>query len=442
MILKEKLSYLIPEWRERVSLLLNESRDCKIGEVTIGQVYGGMRGIKGLVSDISSVDPNEGIRLRGFTIPELLELLPKDKSAEMPMVGGLYYLLLIGEIPSLDEALEVEDEWKSRWDIPSHLSDVLQAMPEDASPMTLFSQAILSLQGESVFTKKYREGLQKSEYWEPMLEDSLNLTAKLPAIAALIYSLKHRDGQTEQQDPNLDWSANFAHMMEVADNDYQDLSRLYFIIHSDHESGNVSAHATHLVGSTLADIYFAASAGMNGLAGPLHGRANQEGLRWLLDVYNKYGRVPTEGEIAEYAWNTLNAGHVIPGYGHAVLRTTDPRFTALLEFGQKHFLDDEIFDLARLVYEVVPGVLIEQGKAKNPWPNVDAISGTLQYHYGVDDCNEYGSCGFYTVLFGVSRVLGVSSNAVWARAMGQPLERPKSLTTTVLEEIASQKGYQ
>ena len=442
MILKEKLSYLIPEWRERVSLLLNESRDCKIGEVTIGQVYGGMRGIKGLVSDISSVDPNEGIRLRGFTIPELLELLPKDENAEMPMVGGLYYLLLIGEIPSHDEALEVEDEWKSRWDIPSHLSDVLQAMPEDASPMTLFSQAILSLQGESVFTKKYREGLQKSEYWEPMLEDSLNLTAKLPAIAALIYSLKHRDGQTEQQDPNLDWSANFAHMMEVADNDYQDLSRLYFIIHSDHESGNVSAHATHLVGSTLADIYFAASAGMNGLAGPLHGRANQEGLRWLLDVYNKYGRVPTEGEIAEYAWNTLNAGHVIPGYGHAVLRTTDPRFTALLEFGQKHFLDDEIFDLARLVYEVVPGVLIEQGKAKNPWPNVDAISGTLQYHYGVDDCNEYGSCGFYTVLFGVSLILGVSSNAVWARALGQTLERPKSLTTTVLEEMAAQKGYQ
>jgi citrate synthase len=365
------------------------------------------------------VDPNEGIRLRGFTIPELLELLPKDKSTEMPMVGGLYYLLLIGEIPSLDEALEVEDEWKSRWDIPAHLSDVLQAMPEDASPMTLFSQAILSLQGESIFSKKYSEGLQKSEYWEPMLEDSLNLTAKLPAIAALIYSLKHRDGQTEQQDPNLDWSANFAQMMEVADNDYQDLSRLYFIIHSDHESGNVSAHATHLVGSTLADIYFAASAGMNGLSGPLHGRANQEG---------------------EYAWNTLNAGHVIPGYGHAVLRTTDPRFTALLEFGQNHFLDDEIFDLARLVYEVVPGILREQGKAKNPWPNVDAISGTLQYHYGVDDCNEYGSCGFYTVLFGVSRILGVSSNAVWARAMGQPLERPKSLTTTVLEEIASQKG--
>jgi len=206
-------------------------------------------------------------------------------------------------------------------------------------------------------------------------------------------------------------------MMEVADNDYQDLSRLYFIIHSDHESGNVSAHATHLVGSPLADIYFAASAGMNGLAGPLHGRANQEGLRWLLGVYNKYGRVPTKEEITEYAWNTLNAGHVIPGYGHAVLRTTDPRFTSLLEFGQNHFLDDEIFDLARLVYEVVPGVLREQGKAKNPWPNVDAISGTLQYHYGVDDCNESGSCGFYTVLFGVSRILGVSSNAVWARAM-------------------------
>jgi citrate synthase len=218
-------------------------------------------------------------------------------------------------------------------------------------------------------------------------------------------------------------------MMGVPDKKYQDLSRLYFLLHSDHESGNVSAHATHLVGSALSDIYYAASAGLDGLAGPLHGLANQECLKWLLDVYNKYGQVPTKDELTKYAWDTLNSGQVIPGYGHAVLRKTDPRYTAQLEFGKKHMADDDIFKLASLVYDVVPEVLRQQGRARNPWPNVDAISGSLQYHYGVKEFD------FYTVMFGVSRILGVSANAIWARALGQPIERPKSLTTQMLEEI-------
>jgi citrate synthase len=436
MKLKQKLAVQIPEWRQRVSTLLSESGDVVVGEVTIQQVYGGMRGVKCMVTDISYVDPNEGIRLRGHTISELLKLLPKPEGAEVPLVGGLYYLLLTGEIPTMAEAMEVEDEWKARSEIPQHVFKILSFMAEKSSPMNLFSTAIMSLQAESVFAARYDEGMQKEEYWDPMLEDSLNLVAKLPIIAAYIYRLKHLDGSIPKPDPNLDWGANFAHMMGVEAPDYKDLSRLYFIVHSDHESGNASAHATHMVASTLSDIYFAASAGMNGLAGPLHGRANQENLHWLLGVYDKYGRVPSKDELRQYAWDTLNAGQVIPGYGHAVLRKTDPRYTALHEFGKKHFPDDPIFKLADLLYEVVPDVLREQGKARNPWPNVDAISGTLQHHYGVQDCDSSGPCGFYTVLFGVSRVLGVSANAVWARALGQPIERPKSLTTAMLEEIA------
>jgi citrate synthase len=302
--------------------------------------------------------------------------------------------------------------------------------------MTLFSQAILAMQGESIFARQYDQGLSKDDYWQATLEDSLNLTARLPAIAAFIYNLKHHGGRLPEPDHGLDWAANFAHMMRVQNPEYAELSRLYFIIHSDHESGNVSAHATHMVGSTLSDIYYAVSAGMNGLAGPLHGRANQESLRWLLEVYEKYGRVPEKEELRQFAWKTLTAGQVIPGYGHAVLRRTDPRFAVQLEFGKKYFPDDPIFCLASLVYDVVPDVLREQGKAKDPWPNVDAISGALQQHYGVEDCDEQWACGFFTVLFGVSRALGVTANAVWARALGQPLERPKSLTTAMLEEAA------
>jgi citrate synthase len=431
MNIKEKLAAQLPEMREHVRKLVKDYGDVVVGEVTIGQVLGGMRDVKGLVTDISYVDPVEGIRFRGFTIPEVIEKLPKPHNADMPYVGGLYYLLLTGEIPSEAQAMDIEGEWKHRGEVPQYVFDVIHAMPHDTHPMALFSIAVLSMQPDSLFTRKYHDGLKKDAYWEPMLVDSLNLTAKLPEIAAYIYRLKYKDGVRIPSDPNLDWGANFAQMVGVPDQEYRDLSRLYFLLHSDHESGNASAHATHLAASTLSDIYFSASAGLNALAGPLHGLANQECLAWLLNAMSECGCTDDKDRLAEYAWNTLNSGKVIPGYGHAVLRKTDPRFTALFDFAKKHFPDDSLFKLAEAVYEVVPQVLMKQGKAKDPWPNVDAISGTLLYHYGVREFD------FYTVLFGVSRLLGVTANAVWARALGQPIERPKSLTLKMLEEIAA-----
>jgi citrate synthase len=431
MTLKDKIATQLPEWRQRVKTLLSESSNVDVDQVNIGQIYGGMRDVKALVSDISYVDPEEGIRLRGYTIKELLEMLPKPARAEMPLIGGLYYLLLLGEIPSLAEANEVEDEWRARWDVPGYVLEVLQAMPRDTHPMTLFSQAVLALQRESTFVKRYQEGMRREDYWEATLEDSLDLTAKLPAIAAYIYRLKYKDGSFIAPDAHLDMGANFARMMGVASAEYSELSRLYFLLHSDHESGNVSAHATHMVGSTLSDIYYAFSAGLNGLAGPLHGLASQECLGWKLEICEKFGGVPSKEQLAQFAIDTLKSGQVIPGYGHAVLRKTDPRFTAQLEFGKRFFPNSEIFSIAALVYEVVPDVMREHSRARNPWPNVDAISGSLQYHYGIKEFD------FYTVLFGASRALGVSANAVWARALNQPIERPKSLTTQMLEDIAA-----
>ncbi|TLN28626.1 citrate (Si)-synthase, partial [bacterium] len=213
--------------------------------------------------------------------------------------------------------------------------------------------------------------------------------------------------------------------------EYRDLARLFFLLHSDHESGNVSAHASHLVSSALSDVYYSCSAGMNGLAGPLHGLANQECLKWLLDLHAAFPDLPSCAQLEHYIWDYLNSGRVIPGYGHAVLRVTDPRFTAQLEFGKKHMPDDELFQLVTQVYECLPGILVKQAKIKNPWPNVDAINGVLQYHYGVREFD------FYTVLFGISRILGLTAHAVWSRALQKPIERPKSLTTRMLEEMVS-----
>ena len=432
MILHDRISRQLPEWRERVGKLVKEHSEVVIDQVNVGQIYGGMRDIKSMVSDISYVDPSEGIRFRGFTIPEVLKQLPKPRGAKMPYVGGLYYLLMTGKIPTKAEAEEVEQEWAGRASIPDYVYKLLKTMPKETHPMTLFSAAVLALQNSSSFSRTYHEGMKKDSYWEPALEDSMDLTVRLPMIAAFIYRMKYF-GETKKPKWNKkkDYGANFARMMKVKDpKGYADLARLYFILHSDHEAGNVSAHIMHLVGSALSDPYLSFSSALNGLAGPLHGLANQECLGWLLEVREKFGGVPSRDQLYKFAWDTLNGGKVIPGYGHAVLRVPDPRFTAQMQFAKARFPQDELVLLADMVFEVVPQVLKEQGKAKNPAPNVDAISGTLQYYYGVREFD------FYTVLFGVGRALGVTANYVWARALGQPIERPKSLTTHMLEDTA------
>ncbi|MEE9448432.1 MAG: citrate (Si)-synthase [Ignavibacteriaceae bacterium] len=432
--LKERLAQKIDEWRPRTAKLLKEHGDKKVGEVTIAQVIGGARGVKSLTTDISYLDPFEGIRFRGYTIPETLEALPKVPGSEMPYVEGFVYLLLTGEIPSDEDVKDVAAEFNKRQQVPQYVFDVLRALPANSHPMTMFSAAILAMQSDSVFVKEYSAGLGKMDYWKPTYEDALNLLAKLPRIASYIYRLKYKNDDIIEPDPKLDLGGNFAHMMGI-DKPYDEVARLYFILHSDHESGNVSAHTGHLVASALSDVYYSISAMIDGLAGPLHGLANQEVLRWMQGVMDKMGgKIPTEEEMSKFVWDTLNSGQVIPGFGHAVLRKTDPRYQAQREFCLKHLPDDPIFKYVDVLYKVTPPILQEQGKAKNPWPNVDAQSGVIQWHYGL---TEYD---FYTVLFGIGRAIGVLSNIIWDRALGYPIERPKSVTTAMLEEVAGIKS--
>ncbi len=429
-VLKRKLYDKILAWRPRTEKLLKEYGDVVVDQVTIGSILGGMRGLKCLVTDISYLDPMEGIRYRGYTLPEVFEKLPKPKDAEMPYVEGLFYLLLTGEIPGEKEVLEVADEFNKRRILPRYVYEVIDAFPSISHPMAIFSTAILCMSRESFMNKKYKAGMNKLDYWDPTYEDSLNLLAKLPEIGAYIYRKLYRDGKRIQSNPFTDIGGNFAHMMGI-EKPYDDVTRMHYILHSDHESGNVSAHTGHLVASTLSDVYLAISAMINGLAGSLHGMANQEVLRWLQDLMDKMnGKIPTQDEIRQYVWDTLNSGQVIPGYGHAVLRKTDPRYTLQREFCLKYLPDDPLFKITNMLYKVVPDILKEQGKAKNPWPNVDAQSGVIQWHYGV---TEYD---FYTVLFGIGRAFGICANIIWDRALLYPLERPKSITTEMLEKIA------
>jgi citrate synthase len=431
--LKKLLQKKIEEHRPRTTKLLKEHGNKKIGEVTIGQCIGGARGVRSLVTDVSYLDAEEGIRFRDKTIPETFACLPKVPGSEYPYVEGFWHFLLTGEPPTKEQALEVVEDWKARAQVPQYVYDLLRTMPRDTHPMTMFSMAILSMQRESKFAARYRDGMKKDMYWDPMYEDACDILAKLPTIGAYIYRMKFKGDTPIAPDPKLDWGGNFAHMMGQP-HPYDDVSRMYFILHSDHESGNVSAHTVHLVASALSDAYYSLSAGINGLAGPLHGLANEEVLRWTQNFMEKLGgKEPTEDVIKEALWATLKSGQVVPGYGHAVLRKTDPRYMAQREFCLKNLPDYPLFKVVSQIFKVAPGVLTEHGKAKNPWPNVDAQSGVIQWYYGV---KEYS---FYTVLFGIGRAIGTLANITWDRALGYAIERPKSLSTSMLEEFA-EKG--
>jgi citrate synthase len=425
--LKEKFAAKIVPMRERIQKILKEHGEMKIGDCTIAQAYGGMRSVKCMVWETSALDPNEGIRFRGFTIPELQQKLPRAHGGEEPIPEGLFYLLLTGDVPTYDDCVAVGEEWKKRSKLPDYLLKVLESLPHDMHPMTQFALAILALQRDSKFAAQYRAGIHKANYWDPMYEDVMDILAKLPEISARIYMRSYKGGKYIPSDLNLDWGANLAHMIGNDKHDFYELMRLYLVIHSDHEGGNVSAHTCHLVGSALSDAYYSLSAAMDGLAGPLHGLANQEVLRWIMDVMKDLGGVPTKDQLTKYLWDTLNGGKVIPGYGHAVLRKTDPRYIAQREFALKHLPDYDMFRVVSDIFEVAPDILLKHGKAKNPWPNVDAHSGVLLYYYGV---TEYD---FYTVFFGVSRAMGVLAQLIWSRALGLPIERPKSVTTEWVE---------
>lgn len=433
--IKERFKLKADELSEEIKEILKEHGNKKIGEVVLSQIYQGMRGITGLVSETSLLDAQEGIRFRGFTIPELQKKLPKAVNGNEPLPEGLFYLMLMGELPAENDVNDITNAWQRRSHVPNHVFDTIDSLPKSSHPMTQFVVAIMALQTESTFVRKYGEGLNKKDYWEAVYDDAMNLIARLPRIAAYIYRRKYKDEKHIQPDGLLDWSGNFAHMLGFEDDSFKELMRLYMTIHADHEGGNVSAHTTHLVGSALSDPYLSLAAGMNGLAGPLHGLANQEVIKWIYEMREELGvELPSKAQIEKYVKKTLKEGKVVPGYGHAVLRKTDPRFSAQMEFGKKHMPNDPLVNTVWRVYEVVPGILKSLGKVKNPWPNVDAHSGALLVHYGLV---EYE---FYTVLFGVSRSLGVLANLCWDRALGLPLERPKSVTTTLVKDWLKGEG--
>lgn len=425
--LKATLKAAIPEKRE----LLKKVRahgDKVIGEVKVENTLGGMRGLKAMVWEGSVLDANEGIRFHGRTIKECQQALPKGTSGTEMLPEAMFWLLLTGQVPSVAQVRVFSRELAEQAAIPAFVSKMLDDFPRDLHPMTQFAMAVSALNYESKFAKAYEKGLNKADYWEPTFDDSISLLAKLPTIAAKIYQNAYKGGGAlpAEVDLNQDWSYNYAALLGKGgkeNENFQDLLRLYLALHGDHEGGNVSAHATHLVGSALSDPFLSYSAGLQGLAGPLHGLAAQEVLRWILQMKENIPADHTEKDVEDYLWSTLNSGRVVPGYGHAVLRKPDPRFEALMDYAaaRPEIAADPVFQLVEKNSRIAPEVLKKHGKTKNPYPNVDSSSGVLFHHYGFHETL------YYTATFGVSRGLGPLAQLIWDRALGLPIERPKSI---------------
>ncbi|KAF8472576.1 citrate synthase mitochondrial precursor [Kalaharituber pfeilii] len=435
--LKSTLKEVIPEKRELLKKLKSEHGQKSLGEVKVENAIGGMRGIKCMVWEGSVLDANEGIRFHGRTIKDCQQILPKGISGTEMLPEGMFWFLLTGKVPTTEQVRGFSRELAEKASLPRFVEKMLDDFPKTLHPTTQFAIAVSALNHDSLFAQAYAKGLHKANCWEPTYDDSISLLAKLPTIAAKIYQNTYRSGgPLVPIDKNQDWSQNFATMLGAGNNEgFVDCLRLYLALHGDHEGGNVSAHATHLVGSALADPFLSYSAGLQGLAGPLHGLAAQENLRFILAMREEVGDSASDEDVRNYLWKTLKSGQVVPGYGHAVLRKPDPRFQALMDFAasRPEIEADPVFKLVKKNSQVAPQVLTEHGKTKNPHPNVDSASGVLFHHYGFKETL------YYTATFGVSRGLGPLAQLIWDRALGLPIERPKSLSMeAILKAVEGQ----
>lgn len=451
--LKSALKDIIPKKKQEMLDMKQNYSNVKVGDITIGSVIGGMRGNCSMFWQSTSLDPVEGIKFQGKTIRECQACLPSDaNSSDMSnnfLPESMLWLLMTGEVPTNSQVANLSSELALRGaNLPDFTVKIMKDLPRNMHPMTQLAIGLASMNKISRFARKYEQGsLGKNDYWEYTLDDALQVIASLPKLTGLIYSNVAANGEPlGQYNENRDWSYNICSLLgmtagdsinrnnldEKRSTDFVNLMRLYTGIHVDHEGGNVSAHTTHLVGSALGDPFLSYSSGIMGLAGPLHGLAAQEVVRFLIEMNGELSPQMEDCEIERYLWKLLDSKRVVPGYGHAVLRKPDPRFTAMIDFVKarpEEFESDRNVTLMQKLSHVAPKVLIKHGKTKNPYPNVDSASGILFYHYGIKEML------FFTVIFGCSRSMGPMTQLVWDRIFGLPIERPQSLDMSKLKSL-------
>ena len=373
------------------------SDDPLLFEVLVSHLNTGLRGIPVGTCRTSSVNKDKGVSYGGYPVAELADL-PSE---------SVIHLMLHKELPHGARAKEFADELRSRQEVPQKVFDLLAQLPKDAHPMLWLSAGIQFL-GMTGKTGDWRE-------------DALNLIARVNALTAAIFRIREGWGDPIAPREDLDYAANFAHMLGAPDATERlaDVLRQFHVLHMDHGGGNLSTFTGKAIASGHADIYTSMSGAMGALYGPLHGGANER----VLDFVKTIGTSDL-AEVEVFVRKTLDDGGKIFGFGHAVLRQEDPRATVQYQFGADHYGDNELIKTAIALREVVPMVLKGIPKIQNPYPNVDAISGSLLTAAGLPQ-SEY-----YTALFGWSRVVGISAQIIDERLVlrngkGVPIYRPR-----------------
>lgn len=377
----------------------SESAPPTLMEITEAHLDTGLRGYPVGTCRTSSVSPELGVTYVGYTLRDLVDLPVED----------VVYLLLNKELPAAGAAEALKAEFAGRSAIDPRVYDGLRALPKDGHPMEwlIAGLSLLGMTGKSP-DNDYRE-------------DCLNLIARISTLVAAIYRIREGWGDPIEPRHDLPFHENFAHMLglENAPPVLSELLRLFYVLHMDHGGGNLSTFVGKAIASSKSDMYSSIAGAMAALYGPRHGRANQECLAFVKSI----GTADPEKAEARVR-EILASGGLVFGFGHAVLRQEDPRAEIQYAFGQKHFADDELVKTALTLRRVVPAILKENPKIQNPYPNVDAISGSLLTAAGLTD-PEY-----YTMLFGWSRVAGIAVQILDERTFpgkkdGLPIYRPK-----------------
>ncbi|TVR45303.1 MAG: citrate (Si)-synthase [Planctomycetota bacterium] len=377
-------------------------------ELTEAHMETGLRGVPVGYCTTSYVDPQTGLHYVGRPVSEIAHEDPE----------AVIYLLLNKRFPDAAELEAFRAELKRRRHIDPQVFFALKTLPRKGHPMKWFLHAINTL-GVTDATGDFRE-------------DCLNLIAKIPAATAAIFRLREGWGDPILPSEDLNYMEDFVRMLGVPglDADGQarltELMRVFDVVHLDHGGGNLSTFTGKAVASGLADMYESILAAMCGLAGPRHGKANQECLNFVEECVRAVGGTPSEGLTRELIQNRLANKLLIYGFGHAVLKVEDPRATVLIELGERLCPNDVNFRMVKMLRQVVPPILSQNPRIADPYPNVDLASGSLLHACGLENSD------YYTVLFGMSRVVGIAIQVVYERCearmgRGTPIVRPKYL---------------
>ena len=351
-------------------------------EITQAHLNTGLRGFPVGTVRTSKVDAHQGVSYVGYPVKDLARLDPE----------AVIYLLFHKELPTSEQLEAFRSDLASRSKIDPRVFEFMKSLPKEGHPMEwlINGLTLLGMTGKSA-NNDYRE-------------DGLNLIARSPAIIAAIFRIHSGWGQPIDSRPELGLIENFVHMLGVPDADTDrltELLRVFYVLHMDHGGGNLSTFSGKAVASGLADIYAAMAAAMAGLYGPRHGRANQNCLAFVKAV-----GTDDHAALEKIIRERLANKQLIFGFGHAVLRAEDPRATIQYELGQTLCPNDPLFRCALALRTVAVNVLKENPKISNPYPNVDAVSGTLLNACGLTDSQ------FYTTLFGLARIAGIAAQIV------------------------------